>query len=90
MTINLIYREMYESEMRAKEEEYLHELARKDEILLTTVCQFEDKITQLQTSVNNLPETPRVRSQERMILTRVYKLHLSDIQRSSDTKLHPL
>ena len=56
---------MYENEKRAKEEEYLHELARKDEILLTTVCQFEDKINELQSSVNNLdvPETPRVRSQ---------------------------
>ena len=65
MTDKLIYREMYENEMRAKEEEYLHELARKDEILLTTVCQFEDKINELQSSVNNLdvPETPRVRSQ---------------------------
>ena len=61
-----IYRKMYENEIRAKEEEYLHELARKDEILLTTVCQFEDKITELQSSVNNfdVPETPRVSSQE--------------------------
>ena len=73
MTDKLIYREMYENEMRAKEEEYLHELARKDEILLTTVCQFEDKITELQSSVNNLdvPETPRVRSQESMTRERV-------------------
>ena len=63
---------MYENERRAKEEEYLHELARKDEILLTTVCQFEDKISELQSSVNNLdvPETPRVRSQESMTRTR--------------------
>ena len=55
---------MYENEMRAKEEEYLTELARKDEILLTTVCEFEDKISELQekNSVNNfdVPETPRV------------------------------
>ena len=55
---------MYENEMRAKEEEYLTELARKDEILLTTVCEFEDKISELQekNSVNNIdvPETPRV------------------------------
>ena len=55
---------MYENEMRAKEEEYLTQLARKDEILLTTVCEFEDKISELQekNSVNNfdVPETPRV------------------------------
>ena len=59
---------MYENEIRAKEEQYLQELARKDEILLTTVCKFEDKIAELQekTSVNNfdVAETPRVRSHE--------------------------
>lgn len=50
--------------MRAKEEEYLSELARKDELLLTTVCEFEDKISELQDSINNsdIQETPRVRS----------------------------
>ena len=63
-----IPRVMYENEIKAKEEQYLLELARKDEILLTTVCQFEDKIAELQekTSVNNfdVAETPRVRSHE--------------------------
>ena len=63
-----ISRVMYENEIKAKEEQYLLELARKDEILLTTVCQFEDKIAELQekTSVNNfdVAETPRVRSHE--------------------------
>ena len=34
-------RDMFENEMRVKEEEYLNELARKDELLLTTVCDFE-------------------------------------------------
>ena len=53
---------MFENEMRAKEEEYLSELARKDELLLTTVCEFEDKISELQDSINNsdIQETPRV------------------------------
>lgn len=57
-------RDMFENEMRAKEEEYLSELARKDELLLTTVCEFEDKISELQDSINNsdIQETPRVRS----------------------------
>ena len=55
-------RDMFENEMRAKEEEYLSELARKDELLLTTVCEFEDKISELQDSINNsdIQETPRV------------------------------
>ena len=62
--IPTLFRDMYENEMRAKEEEYLTQLAKKDEILLTTVCEFEDKISELQekNSVNNfdVPETPRV------------------------------
>ena len=70
---------MYENEIRAKEEQYLQELARKDEILLTTVCKFEDKIAELQekTSVNNfdVAETPRVRSHEIIVnLTDVNRL----------------
>ena len=51
--------------MREKEEEFMSELARKDEIFLTTVCQMEDKITELQekNSVNifDAAETPRVK-----------------------------
>ena len=74
-----ISRVMYENEIKAKEEQYLLELARKDEILLTTVCQFEDKIAELQekTSVNNfdVAETPRVRSHEIIVtLTDVNRL----------------
>ena len=56
---------MFENEMREKEEEFMSELARKDEIFLTTVCQMEDKITELQekNSVNifDAAETPRVK-----------------------------
>ena len=56
--------------MRAKEE-LESELARKDELLLTTVCEFEDKISELQekNSINTseIPETPRV-SIERFLL----------------------
>ena len=74
-----ISRVMYKNEIKAKEEQYLLELARKDEILLTTVCQFEDKIAELQekTSVNNfdVAETPRVRSHEIIVtLTDVNRL----------------
>ena len=58
-------RDMFENEMREKEEEFMSELARKDEIFLTTVCQMEDKITELQekNSVNifDAAETPRVK-----------------------------
>ena len=60
-------RDMFENEMRVKEEEYLSELARKDELLLTTVCDLEEKIAELEernsvsNSVNNsVVETPRV------------------------------
>ena len=54
---------MFENEMRAKEEEFMTELARKDELFLTTVCQMEDRITELQErhSVNiEIADTPRV------------------------------
>ena len=65
-----ISRDLYENEMRAKEE-LESELARKDELLLTTVCEFEDKISELQekNSINTseIPETPRV-SIERFLL----------------------
>ena len=63
--LTYLHRDMFENEMREKEEEFMSELARKDEIFLTTVCQMEDKITELQekNSVNifDAAETPRVK-----------------------------
>ena len=72
-------RDMFENEMRVKEEEYLNELARKDELLLTTVCDFEEKIAELEernsvsnsvnNSVNNsVVETPRVSASRDLIV----------------------
>ena len=88
----LISRVMYENEIKAKEEQYLLELARKDEILLTTVCQFEDKIAELQekTSVNNfdVAETPRVRSHMRLLSLLLMLTDFADFQRGPDPKLY--
>ena len=68
-------RDMFENEMRVKEEEHLNELARKDELLLTTVCDFEEKIAELEernsvnNSVNNsVVETPRVSAPRDLIV----------------------
>ena len=80
---NNIPRDMFENEMRAKEEEFMTELARKDELFLTTVCQMEDRITELQErhSVNiEIADTPRVMVKIILsfIIKKIYLLNCHD------------
>ena len=55
---------MYENELRMKEEQYLYSLTQKDELYLTTVTEFEEKLSELRLknshSVLESNETPRV------------------------------
>ena len=55
---------MYENELRMKEEQYLYSLTQKDELYLTTVTEFEEKLSELRLknspSVLESTETPRV------------------------------
>ena len=55
---------MYENELRMKEEQYLYSLTQKDELYLTTVTEFEEKLSELRlknsASVLESTETPRV------------------------------
>ena len=50
--------------MRMKEEQYLYSLTQKDELYLTTVTEFEEKLSELRLknspSVLESTETPRV------------------------------